>query len=77
MKVLRDLPGVSDVEAMCRVRSYFDPSNNIDATLGKINKLSISYFCLPHWLTDYDDFKWDADEVRPSRRHWDVLLDNG
>jgi len=75
IKRLRDLPGVSEIEALCQVPSYFD-ERNIRETMERIDAVSIGLFSLSYFDTDYDCFYWDDDEDPPSEERWDGLLSN-
>jgi hypothetical protein len=75
IKRLRDLPGVSEIEALCQVPSYFD-ERNIRETMERIDAVSIGLFSLSYFDTDYDCFDWDDDEDPPSEERWDGLLSN-
>ena len=58
---LRDLPGVMQVEAMCRARVPFDPPHESE-TFRRIDEKSISLFGITLDDTIYDEDDWDYEQ---------------
>lgn len=74
-KCLRDLPGIMEIEALCKSPSYFDDFNIRD-TMWKIDQVSIALFSLSYYDTAYDEFEWAEDEEAPTREQWETLMSN-